>query len=626
MARARRFVLGTLATVVLLVTAVAGAIGLWLDEARIARFIEQQVTEATGRPFELGRLDIDWGWETTRFSAGQVTLANPEWAATPTMLSADRAALSVDVGALLHGELRFPQLSLSGARVSLLRTEQGRVNWSLGPEPKAGPGAPVSRAELPAIGAVLLSDVMIAYRDRALDSDRMIILQQARLAQAEDLNLTADGSLDGLPLHLQASGAPLERLRSPDAPYPFQAELIVNETRLVADGALTRASAARSFTAQMRLTGPDLGRLFPIAGIPAPPSAPFRINGRVRRAGSEWRLADLDMQVGESDLHGSIGIDLGPHPPVVVGSLTAQRIDPKDVGLFLAEGDETTVLPRARIAESRLRGIGMDLQVRVGTLETPMLPLHDVRLDASLNDGRLLIQPFEVGVADGSVHGLLRADGVGIPGLGWDLELHGIHVGQVLPEKEAVDTTRLVIGGSTRFSGRGETVAAAIGNGDGRVELIGTGGRLDRILVEAADLDLGEILVHLGEQRTTPVRCAVAVLDIDNGIARVETLVVDTRDSVITVDGLINLRSEVFNLEVDARAKDPSLLTLSQPVKIQGPFNRPRIEPVGSPVANVIGAAALGILFTPAAALIPFIEAGDADPAACRELIAAARD
>ncbi len=366
-----------------------------------------------------------------------------------------------------------------------------------------------------------------------------------------------------------------------------------------------------------------MGRLFPIAGIPAPPSAPYAMNGQLRRDGAKLILTGLDLQVGESDLHGRITADFSVHPPQLTGHLTGKRMDPKDIGMFLVEPEteQTQFLPRARIAERPLHALGLNLAVSAGVLETPVAPLRNLNVEITLRDGRLVFDPLQLGLAGGRVNGRLRVDAVAIPGLGWNVEFRGIQLGEILPDIEPLDATRIVVGGRMHLSGKGQTIASAIGNADGRIEVIATGGRLDSLLVELAGLDIAEALLVRGHDNVTPIRCAVGTFNVQNGIARIETAVMDTGDSVLMADGLIDLRSEAFNLEISARAKDPSLFSLNQPVKIQGPFRDPSVDIVGSPITEVIESFALGALFTPAAALLPFLELGGAESANCRRLM-----
>jgi len=143
------------------------------------------------------------------------------------------------------------------------------------------------------------------------------------------------------------------------------------------------------------------------------------------------------------------------------------------------------------------------------------------------------------------------------------------------------------------------------------------------LAIEGAGLDLGEALgITVTEDAAVPIRCVVGDLPITNGVAEVKTLVFDTMDSKITGDGKINLAEETIDIEILAHPKDPSLLSARTPLLIGGTFAEPTfgLDPV--PLATRgAAAAALGVVLTPIAALIPFIELGLGEKSNCAKLI-----
>ncbi|SCZ58150.1 AsmA family protein [Thiohalomonas denitrificans] len=615
--KGKHTVLKGIATLLLLIAAAMVALVLLIDDADVARFAESRVEEATGRALKIGDLGIDWGLPT-RIRVSDLRLANSAWAEQP-MFDIEQATATIGLLPLLRGKVLLTDLRIDEGILRLTRSAKGATNWTFGGQDGEG------GAELPVITGARLNDVVIEYRDHTRDSERSLVLAEAHLSSYEDrATLDIRGTLDGLPLFASAEGGDVTDLQTPGARFPLRGELVIAETRLAVDGVLTGDGSGRFFDTHVALSGPNLGRLFPIAGVPAPPTPPYAMSGQLQREGARYVLSQLQLQVGESDLEGRIGVDFSVHPPQLKGHLSGERLSPADIGMFLAEPEReeerTEILPRARIAEQRLRALGVDIELKAGVLETPIIPLRNLELFIRLQDGRLTLHPLRVRIAGGQVKGRVRFDAVGLPGMGLDLELQGVQLAKFLPEIEPVEATQIVIGGRVRLAGDGPTIASAIGHGNGRIELVGTGGRLDSILVAAAGLDIAKFLLVRGEDTSTPIRCAIALFDVENGIARAETAVVDTEAAVLIVEGLINLRSETFNLEVATRAKEPSPLYLNRPVTVQGPFRDPSFEAAGDPVPEILGSVALAALFGPAAALVPFLEAGGAEARDCRAL------
>jgi uncharacterized protein involved in outer membrane biogenesis len=140
------------------------------------------------------------------------------------------------------------------------------------------------------------------------------------------------------------------------------------------------------------------------------------------------------------------------------------------------------------------------------------------------------------------------------------------------------------------------------------------------------NLSKGLLLLLSESPNRSKVRCAVADFKVTDGIARANRIVVDTDVVLIKGEGTVNLRTERLNLRVEGESKKPRLLRLFVPINIHGPFTRPGIDlETGGAVAQGGLGAALGVLLTPLAAILPFVEPGLAEDANCAALMAEGR-
>ncbi len=200
--KGRRIILGSIGALLLVLFAAVVAAAILIDDSDIARYLESRVEKATGRPFRIGNLDIDWGLPT-RLVATDVRLANPPWAEHP-MLRVERVAGNIGILPLLGGNVVLDDVRIGNGVLRLIRSEEGRVNWDFHGEAEA-PG----RADFPVIAGARLNDFVIDYRDRTKGSDRTLVLAEARLSTNDDTTVEALGSLDGLPLHAETRGGTL---------------------------------------------------------------------------------------------------------------------------------------------------------------------------------------------------------------------------------------------------------------------------------------------------------------------------------------------------------------------------------------------------------------------------------
>ena len=144
-----------------------------------------------------------------------------------------------------------------------------------------------------------------------------------------------------------------------------------------------------------------------------------------------------------------------------------------------------------------------------------------------------------------------------------------------------------------------------------RTELFG--GTVSHLAVEAAGLDIAQGLgIFLKGDDALTVRCGVADLMVDAGRFKPRLMVVDTIDSSLWVEGALSLATEALDLRVVVLPKDFSPLALRTPLLVRGSFAKPEVTLEKAPLARKLGASVLLGLLNPLAALIPFIDTGDA--------------
>jgi hypothetical protein len=212
----------------------------------------------------------------------------------------------------------------------------------------------------------------------------------------------------------------------------------------------------------------------------------------------------------------------------------------------------------------------------------PPVELLDVRL--TLKDGRLEANPLELKVAGGTVTGELALNGRGpTPSADVDLAYEGIRLKRAFRGTPFAEETTGTLRGQLYLLGVGGTVAELAGSLRGHAAAVMTEGTLSGLLVEGIGLDVAEALaLYVGGDVKVPIRCLVAGLDVEDGVARFRRLVVDTRDSVVRGKGSIDLGEETLDLQVAAQGKDFSILDPDAPVFVRGDLRSPSVSVGGT--------------------------------------------
>jgi uncharacterized protein involved in outer membrane biogenesis len=124
-----------------------------------------------------------------------------------------------------------------------------------------------------------------------------------------------------------------------------------------------------------------------------------------------------------------------------------------------------------------------------------------------------------------------------------------------------------------------------------------------------------------GNASDTGLRCAIAHFGAHNGTLTAQKLVFATDPVLVTGGGAIDLRGETINITVAGKPKSFQLMRLNLPVTVAGALAHPTlgVKP-GTAVMQAGLAIALGLL-TPAAAILPFVDAGLAKNANCTALL-----
>ena len=153
------------------------------------------------------------------------------------------------------------------------------------------------------------------------------------------------------------------------------------------------------------------------------------------------------------------------------------------------------------------------------------------------------------------------------------------------------------------------------------------GGQMSDLMLRLANLDLANSLVAMAKgNQPIPVRCLVADFRAENGVLVPDPLVLDTEHTLVTGTGRIALSDEQLDLRIVAQPKDGSVLALRGPIVVHGTMAKPTVRPeIGNVLVRTGAAVLLGIVATPAAAILPFLETGKPVQADCAAHLEQAR-
>ena len=624
-----------LAVVVLLPVVAIGAVVLVAQSEWGERWVEQRVANHLKREVNIEGISVKLGWPP-RVIFSKLRIGNPEWAKTRDLIDADGLYARVAVPPLFAGRVVVPYLGATRATAGL-EMDGKRATWRFG-----GDSDEESRLQL---GLVYLEDGRIRFIDGP-DATDLDIAAKGSAGEGGELRLVGEGKFRG---EVTKATVRIPNLNvQHEAPLAIVGEGTLGRTRVRADGTL--ATDGRALDLKLRLDGQTFKDLGKVTGMVLPDSPPYRLNGRLVHTGNQWVYDPFDGKVGDSDLAGTVTYVKGGKRPFFKANLRSRVLDFDDLGPLIGAPPKTgpgeTAAPEQRAKAARREAAQkvfpdqrfgveawgkMDADVTLvaqKVLRPKQLPIDKLSTHLILKDSVLTLQPLNFGIAQGRITSRIVLDARAKPVKGdMKIDVQGLQLAPLFAGLN--DTMQQALGtlyGRADLKGEGTSVAQLLGTSDGKATLAVDGGRIGALLVELIGLDVAEAVMLLGRKHTqVELRCAVSGFEVRDGVARADSFVVDTSDTLIKVEGTVSLRDEALDLDTKPYPKDMSPLALRTPLTMKGPLRDPKVRPqAGRLAARGAAAAALGAIAPPLAALA-LIETGPGKDAPCGELLAEAK-
>ena len=451
---------------------------------------------------------------------------------------------------------------------------------------------------------------------------------------AASINVS-DSRLFGLP----ATATGTFRSRRTDHPdVDMDIALRIGDTRATAKGTLRDPANPSSMDLQLSLAGASLAELYQIVGVPLPPTPAYRIQGRLVHSEKTWALRQFTGAVGDSDLAGTFLIDRGRSPQFMSADLTSNRLALADLAGFVgaektASGNVTTpnparVLPDSPYNLEKLKAADADIRFQGKKIVTERLPVDNMTAHLIVKSGVLTLAPLNFGVAGGHLVSSITLDGsAALIASRADIRVQSLQLGQLIPQLKVSQASVGEMDGRVRLTARGNSIAAMLGSANGDTALVVGEGEVSDLLLRLSNLDVANtLLVLLRGDRNIPLRCMVADLRFENGIMHPRQFVFDTAHTTLSAEGKANFTDETLDLRLIAKPKGRSLVSLRGPIVVSGTFANPSVLPdMKRLAARGAAAAALAVIATPLAAIIPFIQLGGSPEVQCGPLLETAK-
>lgn len=602
--------------------------------------LEKKVLAQTGRVLKInGNLDISLGWPWPRVQADSVTFANPTWASQTQMLAADTVTFTINLPALLAGDLVMSDVKLVRPVVNLELGTDSRKTWLLDPNQQDND----ARVQ---IDRLTLDRGVIAYEDIASKTSLRAEISTISVRPGESgdrrVSVSAKGRFKGLALVAKGTGDSILALRDEGTPYGLDVDATIGQTHIQANGLITSLVKFSSIDMQLGISGANLNQLYTLTGIAMPATRNYAVKGHLVRKANTVRYDPFIGRVGNSDLTGWVQVKTGGKRTLLTGDLVSTKLALEDLGPVIGArpghlNDAIKAVAQADAAgavTTRTKRVIPDLPFKIehwDTVDTELnfsakslqqasyMPLEALRTHLSLKDSVLKLDPLTFDLAGGHLDAVVTLDGRQSPiQASAQVQIKRLALAKLLPADQKGQAHFSQIGGQINLSGSGNSVGSMLASANGTFGVLVSGGDISQMVMEKAGLHLWEIFrLTLTGDKQIKLRCAVANFDVKAGTMHANTLLIDTEITTLIGSGSIDLRQEKLDLTLSQKTKSTSPLALRSPIYIRGNFVQPIVQVDRGRVAvRALGAVALGVV-NPLLSLIPLIDAGPGKDSDC---------
>jgi AsmA protein len=578
-----RWIVRIIGIVVLMaVVAVVGVLMLPAD--KIAKIASDQLTRVTGRNVSIsGDVSMTF-WPVLGVSAGGLQIGNADWAKEGAMLNTAQAAIGVDAGALLRGEIRITNVEAVSPTIRLESRKDGRANWLFA---DGAGGAQIETETTPTSDARPLTIQKLVIRDAALIYDA----EGADLVSYQGVDLTLDWPEMNGPARIDAALRPAGQVVKLAATIdqfsgflegsvqPVDLEIATNGGDLALKG---RASLQGAIAGKMHLNTVDTSAFLNALGagavdLPKGFGRSTDIKADITMTPDrKLALRELVADLGGNTLRGAADIELNG-TPMINAQLQAGALDFKSITGGGSGGSGTTAgagWSKAPIDASGLSAFNGAIALRADSVDLGAIKLGPTRSLLTNDRSRMVFELREVQGYGGGFTGQFVMNNRNGLSVGGNLRGAGVKMQPLLSD----------LANLTRFTGRGDAEISFLAVGQNldvmMRTLSGKGAlKVGRGSIEGIDLDklLGSFDVQGG---TTVFDALTGTFTIEKGVMRNNDLKMLLTNFETTGAGQINLGAQTLDYTVTPKAlrvnKDRGLAV---PVRIVGPWAGPSIRP-----------------------------------------------
>jgi hypothetical protein len=622
---------------------------LFITKGRFLKpHFERYMSEQTFRRVDVaGDFQLYLNPINIKFRAEGLSISNPEWASRKNFFESKLIDTSIaTIPLIFSSDRRVNWLNLTDGDLDLEWDQSGKRNtWTMG-----DPNKPAEPFDMPLIRRASVVGSDLRYRAPQMDfvADLKFETVRARDDRFEqDIRFSGGGSMRDKPFRLTGSlMSPNQTIRGGRNRLRLHATGAGHQVDV--SGTLRGTTDVEGALLKMRARGPNLASLFGFLGVVVPDTRRYALSSNVTKRQDVWRFTGLRGTFGDSDIAGTMRISAPSNRVKIDADLRSRVLDILDVGPMIGYdperldrmgasgaienvGGRPRVLPDASLNVAGLSAFDAHLDYKVARLRMEKTPISNIGLTLDLDHSLMKLSPVTFDVAGGHLTSDIIINARARPvRTRYDIRLSPVRMGVLLAKFGAEESgTSGRLKARVQLVGTGDSVHESLATSNGRIAIIMPAGTFWTRNVQLSELDIGTFAQKMFEKKLKePVRinCGLVAFTVRNGIAAADPILIDTSKNVVGGRGGFSFKNESLDLAIEADAKTFSAFSGQSPIGVGGYFAAPNIDPIsGELVARAGIGLGLAALVSPLAAVVAFVDPGDAEPTRCGPVLSGAR-
>jgi uncharacterized protein involved in outer membrane biogenesis len=588
--------------------------------------------EYTGRELTLGgNIKLGIGLNP-RLEVEDVAFQNAAWGSRPQMAQIKKLEIQVALIPILSGEIEVKQLTILNPDIIIEIDKSGKSNLDFDIPPASETKTSETKGDdetqtVFSIGKVRIEKGKITYKDHQSGITHALMiesLQSEGPAFGEPGDIDLKGSYNKIPFEISGSLGQLSGIFNSDEQWPLNLTIAAVGSTVSIAGHITNITEVKGIDLKLAAKGPDIANFQQFTGEPLPVKGPFDVAGHLSAPTLEnFKISDIAILLGESRISGEIALNQKSARPQINAKFLSQKLDLRPFITQDKSGSKTETKNKKSDPKSNkvFSAEPLDLQAldrvdatvgfRADQILTHRIALDKFQLDLSLQNGHLIIKPLATNIGGGEFSSNLDLLAKGNhANLTTKITAKKINMGEMLKKLDIAQDLEGVFDLDINLAGQGKSVAALMAGLKGDVVAILSEGKLPVEYLNLVGADITTSLLKIVNPfekkiKRATINCAVVDLNIKNGLAKSDIIMIDDPDKTLLSAGTINLKTEALDFGIHTKPKEGigtketgkvsvSLSAITKPFKLGGTLANPSLGISPERTAKTIGSALVG--------------------------------